>query len=267
MDILNPLFLIIATSLALITGFLINRKYAIYSSEGRFGTIDGLRGFLAFFVFVHHSVACYQYIYEGRWMCKGSRLYDHLGGTSVSFFFMITGFLFINKILNSKDKGINWKNLYTKRVLRIVPLYFFVMILMLLIIAIKTNFTLQDSPYKILSNTAKWLLFGVDGFPPINNYKPTKIITAGVTWSLTWEWLFYFLLPFLFLLIIRKKVPIIVLIITGALCIILFKEIGFFYLPFFAGGMIAPFIMKFSKTKINFNNLIGSSPLIVEIKF
>lgn len=71
--------------------------------KGRNDSIDGLRGYLAFFVFLHHSLVWYFYIKTGSWNVLDSHFYNHLGQTSVVFFFMITGFLFYAKLLN-KDK-------------------------------------------------------------------------------------------------------------------------------------------------------------------
>ncbi|MFC6337438.1 acyltransferase family protein [Pseudomonas karstica] len=80
---------------ALLSTHLIVNKLITPSSQGRFVTIDGLRGYLAFFVFLHHSCIWYYYLQSGVWALPPSRLFVHFGQMGVALFFMITGFLFL----------------------------------------------------------------------------------------------------------------------------------------------------------------------------
>lgn len=149
----------------------------------RNASIDGLRGFLAFGVFVHHASIWFVFLKTGVWEVPDSRLFTHLGQTTVTLFFMITGYLFFGRLLAQKQTPIDWYRLYRSRVLRIVPLYLVVMLLAVVVIAVTRH--------------TNWL-------PPTGELWAKKsllgLFTAGVTWTLAYEWKFYFALPLLGLL-------------------------------------------------------------------
>lgn len=154
--------------------------------EGHSPIIDGLRGFLAFGVFVHHASIWYTFLKTGVWDVPESRLYAHLGQSTVSLFFMITGFLFFGKVLESRHKPIDWLRLYVSRCLRILPLYLLVMLAGAGVIAlIRYSGWIQPMP-------APW-----------HEKSLTGLFTAGVTWTLGYEWKFYYALPLLALVVGR----------------------------------------------------------------
>ena len=166
-----------------------------FDSLVRNSPLDGLRGILALSVLVHHFYITYFWKTTGLWKRPESDLLNNFGAIAVSFFFLITGYLFISKIQKEK---INWKQLYISRIRRIVPLYLFVVIIIFSITLIYI-----DVPYSIVELfnwMGRWILFrggDLEGFP-------TGIIIAGVNWTLTYEWAFYLLLPLLHAIFHRK---------------------------------------------------------------
>jgi peptidoglycan/LPS O-acetylase OafA/YrhL len=166
----------------------------------KYNEIDGIRGFLAFFVFLHHSYIWSIFIKTDEWKEPTSNLFNQFGQTSVALFFMITAFLFITKLISAKNNTINWKKYITSRFFRIFPAYFFSIIVVFLIVAILSNFQSNDSILSNLKNSIGWLFFTIGGPSDINNVKNTYLIDAGVTWSLPYEWLFYLILPLIALL-------------------------------------------------------------------
>lgn len=78
------------------------------------------------------------------------------------------------------------------------------MLALLLIVAVLTAGQPHEPVAMLLRQAACWLAFTIPGGPEINGVRHTFIITAGVTWSLPYEWLFYFALPLLALLIGRR---------------------------------------------------------------
>lgn len=72
------------------------------STNPRFTTLVGLRGFLAFSVFLFHLIVTQEYIESGEWEPTRSRFYALLRPVGVSLFFMITGFLFWGKLLREQ---------------------------------------------------------------------------------------------------------------------------------------------------------------------
>ena len=84
-------------------------------------TLDGLRGFLALSVFVHHLVITHRYLQSGTWDYPPSAFYTLLGQVGFGVFFMITGFLFWGKLLDARGRP-DWWTLYLGRVFRIGPI-------------------------------------------------------------------------------------------------------------------------------------------------
>lgn len=104
-------------------------------TEIRFETINGLRGYLAFFVFLHHPTIWFDYTRSHRWDPPRSYFYAHLGQCSVALFFMIISFLFHEKLLNDKFHPFAWRAFFIGRIFRLTPLYAFVMLAMFLMVA------------------------------------------------------------------------------------------------------------------------------------
>ncbi|PLO37440.1 hypothetical protein CWN27_28735, partial [Klebsiella pneumoniae] len=92
-------------------------------------------------------------------------------------------------------KNFNFISILKSRFYRIFPLYFFSLIISILISMMITNFELMVEPYLFFKQIAKWFLFVGD---TVNGYTDAKRITAGVTWTLRYEWLFYLSLPFIY---------------------------------------------------------------------
>ncbi len=169
-----------------------------FDTKGRLGYIDGLRGFLALGVFFHHYMLAYFYHLNGKWQLPPSVFYTFLGQGGVALFFMVTGFLFWHKLL-SKEGRLDWTQLYVSRLFRLVPLYWCVIGVILVIVASIGGFVLKV-PLSMLSlQIASWLSFAKS--PDINSFAGTSRIVAGVIWTLKYEWLFYFSLPLLALII------------------------------------------------------------------
>lgn len=196
-DPVSPIPAFAALLFAMLTAYVLARRFAVLPEEGRFVTIDGLRGYLAFFVFLHHSCLWYFYLKTGEWKAPPSNLYANFGQSSVAFFFMITGFLFSTKLINGRTDGVDWLRLYVSRILRLTPLYFLAMGLLFVVVATVSNFHLNEPLLLLLKNAAKWLSFTMLGASDLNGVEKTFTIIAGVAWSLPYEWLFYLSLPLL----------------------------------------------------------------------
>jgi peptidoglycan/LPS O-acetylase OafA/YrhL len=157
----------------------------------RVNTIDGLRGLLALAVFFHHTALWHQNLVTGEWRLPPSRFYANLGPAGVSMFFMITGYLFWSQMLKAKGRP-NFLKLYVGRLFRIVPLYLVLALIVLCVVGFATEWRLKESPFAVLTEVARSLAGGVLTIPrEINAYPGTWSISAGVTWSLRYEWMFY----------------------------------------------------------------------------
>lgn len=172
----------------------------------RYTSIDGLRGYLALGVFLHHACIWHFFLQTGDWKVPPSNFYTHLGQSSVALFFMITGFLFFSRIITSREAPIDWSRLLLSRVLRLVPLYLLVVLLLALIVIAVSGAKLNVAPLQALTDVLRWTSFTIFGAPDLNMVADTWRITAGVTWSLPYEWLFYVSLPLQGMLL-RTDVP------------------------------------------------------------
>jgi peptidoglycan/LPS O-acetylase OafA/YrhL len=161
------------------------------SPNAGYVSIAGLRGLLAASVFVHHAAVSRTFFRDGVWSEPRSSLYSFAGTGCVGVFFMITGFLFWGKVLDSK---IRFLPLLKSRVRRIMPLYMLSCIIIFYICAYDSNFSISASGFDLLLSIVRWLGGGLFGQPAINGID-THLINCGVTWTLQYEWVFYLLLP------------------------------------------------------------------------
>ena len=171
------------------------KVYEKFDSIHRDSPLDGLRGVLAIFVLAQHFYLMYRWKIEGEWGIADNfgqhwmYFAQNIGAIPVSLFFMITGFLFLNKI---KQKDISWKNLYLSRIRRIMPLYL-VFMLFVAYASVKAVGIENVAFWNGLDWIYQWVTFR---YRPLNG-AVSFIPVAGVQWTLIYEWAFYFSLPFI----------------------------------------------------------------------
>lgn len=225
--------------MALFTTLLISKAWHIKPQSGHLDSIDGLRGYLALFVMLHHASVWFFYLRTGVWEVPPSRLYTHFGQSAVAVFFMITAFLFFSKMLQAQGGGFDFIRLYISRLFRLVPLYLFAMLLMFAIVAILSKGELQESLFVLIKHIFVWVCFTFKGNPDINRVPHTSLIIAGVVWSLRYEWYFYCLLPvFAVFLRIRASAIYLLLSVVGVVALIRLPA-NVYNLASFAGGIFA----------------------------
>lgn len=236
---LIPVFFVL-----ILTVIVINKLFKLDLAEVKYPEIDGIRGYLAFFVFLHHSYIWQQYILTKKWEEPKSHLFNHFGQTSVVLFFIITAFLFTTKLVETKTH-FDWNQYLKSRLFRLFPMYFCVVCLVFLIVAYCTHFQQNDSIIHILKSSLSWICFSIKGTNDINGFKDTFLMNSGVTWTLPYEWMFYFLLPLLALLFKKKVTPKVVIFFTLIFLIILYiNQSSLKYFIPFIGGILASFILK-----------------------
>ncbi|TCB34909.1 acyltransferase [Acinetobacter sp. ANC 4910] len=219
------LFLILILCIGLAAVLLNKVQFLPTEIIQRSSPLDGLRGILALSVLAHHFYITYVWKTVGEWVKPEFTLINNFGGTAVSLFFLITGYLFINKMM---QVDINWKQLYLSRIKRIYPLYIaaFVFILTITLIIIEINSANFGALLKWVSD---WLLFKGGSFEGFES----GLIIAGVSWTLAYEWKFYFSLPIIYC-IYHKKIPLALsLVIIAALLFYIFKEKSHYYYALF----------------------------------
>ncbi len=80
--------------------------------------LDGLRGMAITLVLLYH---CYGYLFHFGWM-------------GVDLFFVLSGFLITNILLKTKFKPKYFRNFWARRILRIFPLYYFSLFIILFLL-------------------------------------------------------------------------------------------------------------------------------------
>lgn len=234
---------LISLSVAVATLLLIVRITGAPEKAGRYASIDGLRGYLAFAVFLHHSCVWYFYLRTGEWEAPPSRLYLNFAHAGVAMFFMITGFLFYSKLIDGKTRGVDWHRLYVSRVLRLAPMNLFVVSLVVAVVAALSGGTINVSGFEIFKQILPWLT--MLGSPDVNGVHGTSIIIAGVNWSLRYEWLFYFALPLLALTV--RLVPPMLYLLLALLSVTAFwvLHLSLLHVVSFSGGISAAILVRF----------------------
>ncbi len=149
----------------------------------KYNSIDGMRGYLALFVFLHHAAIWFYYFKTKNWTDPPLPLFDHFGKTSVSLFFMITSFLFFSKLIDNRNNPMDWVKLFVSRILRLYPTYLFAMLVLFLLIGILSSWKLIEPKSDVMTELFEWTTFTLFGNRHINNHSEV-LITAGVTWSL-----------------------------------------------------------------------------------
>jgi len=247
----SPLFAVLIYGFALATTQIILHFYKKKEDNNRNSTIDGFRGLLALGVFIHHSVIWYQYLQTGKWEIPRTNLYIHLGESCVSFFFMITSYLFVSKLIHAQNKIFDWWQFYKSRLYRLVPMYGITLFFLFLIVFYLSDWKLQVSVKELMISIFHWSTFTYTRMVNINNNEMTLIMGGGVIWSLAWEWLFYFSLPLISIIILRKLPPKIFLFLSIVAVSTYFVAHGvkFTHLYSFLGGSIVP-VMTYYGLKI-----------------
>lgn len=160
---------------------------------GRSNSIDGLRGYLALGVFIHHAAIAWHFHQSGQIGMPPERFFAQIGQVGVALFFMITGFLFWDRLLKQRQQH-DWQAFAISRVFRLYPLYLPLLAAVVVSVFLLSDWTLLETPTQLLKHLSLWLIFDR---PDINQFAGTGNLISNVTWTLTYEVYFYLALPLL----------------------------------------------------------------------
>jgi len=200
----SPLWAVLCLVIAGLTaGWLQGKWVTLPALQGQQVQLLGLRGVLSCCIYVGHAAVWVGYLEHGRWEVPPSLLYTYLVQVSVSMFFMLTAYLFTTRFLSSGETPVDWLDLYWGRFLKLVPSYWLVMLLLFALtgLAARLMHTAATTP---LSDYAHWLAFAIAGTPALHGINDTSVAMANATWIFAYEWIFYFSLPVLALLLGRR---------------------------------------------------------------
>ena len=119
---------------------------------------------------------------------------------------------------------------------------------------------------EFLGSVINWCFFRIH---LIHNSSSTEaasfFINLGVDWSLSYEWLFYFSLPLISILILKIK-PKIGFIILSVIFIVIFYEIHdvvVYHIYSFIGGAVAAFLLKFTSLYKKIKDIYSSIIILI----
>ncbi|MFI5185550.1 MAG: acyltransferase family protein [Chitinophagales bacterium] len=150
--------------------------------------LDGIRGFAILLVILYHNFSFISFL--------------NFGWLGVDLFFVLSGFLITEILLNSKNAKNYFRHFYARRILRIFPLYYLVLIFFLIIFPHIRNFPLDLRFY--LQNQF-WYWTYLENWVFIFKYDG-KGAALNHFWSLAIEEQYYLIWPFIILFIRNIKV-------------------------------------------------------------
>lgn len=200
-----------------------------------FGGLNELRAIAAFAVILHHielfkSQNKISSLLNSKYT---SYLVEHLGKNGVHLFFVLSGFLITYLLLSEKQKSnrINLVKFYLRRIFRIWPLYYIIVIISFILIPFLANFfaLFADSPsyYNTLISQSdyglKTILLYVFFLPNLASYEGRIIVGASQSWSVGVEEQFYIIWPLIVSFFNKKVTAIVFGIILFVILMINFK--------------------------------------------
>ncbi len=159
----------------------------VQNANNYFPGLDGLRGISCLIVVFTHNFG-FSNFFEYGWL-------------GVDLFFVISGFLITTILINTLNADNYLKNFFMRRILRIFPLYYLMLIIFIVILPLFNSLSehlkyFSDNQFWFWTYTQNWLL--IFNFPKHTDY-------LNHFWSLAVEEQFYLLWPFIILWLKKPK--------------------------------------------------------------
>ncbi|MGK6342209.1 acyltransferase family protein [Chryseobacterium sp. DT-3] len=181
-----------------------------------FGGLNELRAIAAFAVILHHiELFKYRDKIDSLFASKYTAYFiEHLGKNGVHLFFVLSGFLITYLLLSEKKKNscIDFKKFYLRRIFRIWPLYYIIILISFLLIPALVNsfqiFSITPSYYNRITDSSNYdlkaILLYVLFLPNFALYAGKAIVGASQSWSVGVEEQFYIAWPIIVAFFFRK---------------------------------------------------------------
>jgi exopolysaccharide production protein ExoZ len=157
-----------------------NRKHDLDVATTNYEGVQALRFFAAFLVVITHST-----LYASERLLSGAGYWPE-GATGVNIFFVISGFVMVVSTTGLRGVADGWKQFISRRLIRIVPMYWTATTLKLIALIIIPS-TVLHSQFDIIH-----ILFSYFFIPTTNVEGEFKPFLA-VGWTLYFEMFFYVL--------------------------------------------------------------------------
>jgi len=183
-----------------------------------FGGLNELRAIAAFAVILHHiELFKHRDKMDSLFGSKYTAYFiEHLGKNGVHLFFVLSGFLITYLLLSEKKKNsrIDFKKFYLRRIFRIWPLYYIIILISFLLIPALVNsfqiFSITPSYYNRIIDPSNYdlkaiLLYALF-LPNFALHAGKVIVGASQSWSVGVEEQFYIVWPIIVSFITRKLI-------------------------------------------------------------
>jgi len=181
--------------------------------------LDSIRSIAFLTVFMAHAFSAKTEAVLNNPVFKGVIQFREILSFGVPVFFVLSGFLISYLML--KEQSVNnkfsVKNFYIRRVLRIWPLYYLVIIFGFVVFPMIRTLVLNE-PTIENANPINYLIF-LSNFDQIWNQQLPFGVGLGPTWSVSVEEQYYLLWPLLFVIFKKRLfiIPIILIIMTSTI--------------------------------------------------
>ena len=150
----------------------------------RMEVIDGFRGLAVLLVIAYHYLPFFSF-----------------GWIGVDLFFVISGFLITGKLIESLGTANYFSSFYLNRILRIVPLYYLVLVVFFFFLPWLLPAFVSGSVNQLLSQQVYYWTFTVNFYNALYGWSPNVMLVP--MWSLACEMQFYLIWPFVVLIIYK----------------------------------------------------------------
>ncbi|HEY0681637.1 MAG TPA: acyltransferase [Steroidobacter sp.] len=206
--------------------------------EGYIPQLDGVRALaIALVLLTHFWGGGYS---SGHWFND----FAALGWVGVDLFFVLSGFLITGILRDTRDDPHHFRNFYMRRALRIFPLYYLLLTLVLIVLPL-----VKEMPGEAIEDAwFYWLYLGnvalTDGW---------QLFLLDITWSLSLEEQFYLIWPALIYRMSNRQVMAVCLALIMAMPlvrIVLWEPLGWMWLHMvfradsFAVGALLAILMR-----------------------
>ena len=184
----------------------------IKKNSNRIEVLDGIRGIAILLVVLFHYINNPLWFnYSNNIIIKILKNTTYFGWVGVDLFFVLSGFLIGGILLRNRQSTKYFSTFYTRRVLRIIPVYFLLLILFYIL-----QFSIGDEHYYIFRKPLpawSYFTFTQNIFMGLRGHFGSEGLTP--TWSLAIEEQFYLLCPLLIWLVNPRYL---IYVLIGAIC-------------------------------------------------
>jgi len=170
---------------------------------GRSRALDGVRGIAVLLVLVHHFFQ--GFTPSDTWLDAAAFSVARSGWCGVDLFFVLSGFLITGVLLEGRDRPRPLRRFYLRRALRILPLYYAVLVLVY-VVAPRIGSGAVDAYVQDSASDGPWFWTFLTNFRLCVRGDWYGRLVPDVFWSLAIEEQFYLLWPALVLFCSRRVV-------------------------------------------------------------